>query len=67
MDVCKHCFQRDYHHAFSLFYVFMKTVLYQRLLIIKVITSFLTACMYQICELIFKKAEKTMNKMEFAN
>lgn len=54
---------------YSLFYnVFMKTVsLYQRLLIIKSITSFLTACMYQICELIKKKTEtQTMNKMEFA-
>ena len=42
MDVCGHCFWKDYYHV--LFYVFIKIVLYQRLLIIKVITSF--NCLY---------------------
>lgn len=62
MDVCSHCFQRDYCRV--LFYsVLMKNMLYQRLLIIKVITIFNCPCV-PIYELIKKYK---WNKMEFAN
>lgn len=44
-NVCNHCFQRLLITMYSPFYnVFMKIVLCQRLLIIKVITSF--NCLY---------------------